>query len=127
MLWRASRSAQERTEPLGFFLTLFLLEAGDPEKCSPIRAETFLRAANSGMHVSISGARRSMGGPLDSAMASFELKLRERGIPRMVYARLNITPARMFDDVLINMFYPEQGETPKLTESETARITASNI
>ena len=54
--------------------------------------------------------------PLDSAMASFERKLHARGIPRMVYARLNITPARMFGDVLINMFYPEQGETPKLTD-----------
>ena len=54
--------------------------------------------------------------PLDSAMASFERKLRERGRPRMFYARLNITPDRMFDDVLINMFYPEQGEIPKLTD-----------
>ncbi|MGA7293204.1 MAG: FAD-binding oxidoreductase [Terriglobales bacterium] len=54
--------------------------------------------------------------PLDSAMASFERKLRQRGPPRMFYARLNITPDRMFDDVLINMFYPEQGEIPKLTD-----------
>jgi FAD/FMN-containing dehydrogenase len=56
--------------------------------------------------------------PLDSAMASFERKLRERGTPRMVYARLNITPDRMFDDVLINMFYQEQGAIPKLTDSK---------
>lgn len=54
--------------------------------------------------------------PLDSALASFERKVRERGSPRMVYARLNITPAHMFDDVLINMFYPEQGEIPNLTD-----------
>ena len=54
--------------------------------------------------------------PLDSAMASFERKLRQRGTPRMFYARLNIRPDRMFDDVLINMFYPEQGEIPKLTD-----------
>jgi FAD/FMN-containing dehydrogenase len=54
--------------------------------------------------------------PLDSAMASFERKLRERGTPRMFYARLNITPDRMFDDVLINLFYPEQGEIPTLTD-----------
>jgi FAD/FMN-containing dehydrogenase len=54
--------------------------------------------------------------PLDSAMASFERKLRERGAPRMFYARLNISPNRMFDDVLINLFYPEQGEIPKLTD-----------
>jgi FAD/FMN-containing dehydrogenase len=54
--------------------------------------------------------------PLDSAMASFERKLRERGMPRMFYARLNITPDRMFEDVLINTFYPEQGAIPKLSD-----------
>jgi FAD/FMN-containing dehydrogenase len=54
--------------------------------------------------------------PLDSALESFERKLRERGTPRMVYARVNTTPERMFDDVLVNMFYPEKGEIPKLTD-----------
>jgi len=54
--------------------------------------------------------------PLDNAMASFDRKLRNRGSPRMFYARLNITPDRMFDDVLISTFYPEQGEIPKLTD-----------
>ena len=34
----------------------------------------------------------------------------------MFYARLNITPDRMFDDVLINGFYPEEGAIPKLTD-----------
>ncbi|MFZ0731727.1 MAG: FAD-binding oxidoreductase [Candidatus Sulfotelmatobacter sp.] len=60
--------------------------------------------------------------PLDSAMASFERKLRERGTPRMFYARLNITRDRMFDDVLINMFYPEQGEIPNLTDPKLLRL-----
>jgi FAD/FMN-containing dehydrogenase len=54
--------------------------------------------------------------PLDSAMTSFERNLRERGTPRMFYARLNITPDRMFDDVLINIFYTEQGAIPNLTD-----------
>jgi FAD/FMN-containing dehydrogenase len=63
--------------------------------------------------------------PLDSAMASFERKLRERGTPRMFYARLNITPNRMFDDVLINMFYPEQGEIPKLTDPKLLGLRRS--
>jgi FAD/FMN-containing dehydrogenase len=54
--------------------------------------------------------------PLDSAMTSFERKLREGGTPRMFYARLNITTDRMFDDVLINMFYTEQGAIPNLTD-----------
>ena len=53
---------------------------------------------------------------LDSALASFDRKLREHGTPRMFYARLNITPDRMFDDVLINVFYPEEGAIPKLTD-----------
>jgi FAD/FMN-containing dehydrogenase len=56
--------------------------------------------------------------PLDSAMASFDRKLRERGTPRMFYARLNIASDRMFDDVLINMFYPEQGAIPNLTDQK---------
>jgi FAD/FMN-containing dehydrogenase len=60
--------------------------------------------------------------PLDSAMASFERKLRERGTPRMLYARLNIAPDRMFDEVLINMFYPEQGEIPKLTDPKLLNL-----
>jgi FAD/FMN-containing dehydrogenase len=54
--------------------------------------------------------------PLDSAMASFERNLRQRGSPRMFYARLNITPGHMFDEVLISMFLPEKGEIPKLTD-----------
>ena len=54
--------------------------------------------------------------PLDSALASFDGKLRDRGIPSMFYARLNITPDRMFDDVLINTFYPERGKIPNLKD-----------
>lgn len=56
--------------------------------------------------------------PLDSAMASFEKKLHDRGTPSMFYARLNITPSRMFDDVLISTFYPERGEIPKLKDPQ---------
>jgi FAD/FMN-containing dehydrogenase len=53
--------------------------------------------------------------PLDDAMASLDRKLRDRGTPSMFFARLNITPKRMFDDVLIGTFYSEQGKIPKLT------------
>ncbi|HZU43376.1 MAG TPA: FAD-binding oxidoreductase [Terriglobales bacterium] len=60
--------------------------------------------------------------PLDSAMASFERTLREHGMPRMVYARLNITRRRMFEDVLINMFYPEQGAIPKLRDPKLVSL-----
>lgn len=54
--------------------------------------------------------------PLDKALASFDTTLRKRGTPSMFYARLNITPHRMFEDVLISTLYPEQGEIPKLTD-----------
>jgi len=53
--------------------------------------------------------------PLDDAMASFDRKLHDRGTPSMFFARLNITPKRMFDDVLIGTFYSEQGKIPELT------------
>jgi len=55
--------------------------------------------------------------PLDRAMESFERKLREKPGVRMVYARMNITPERMFSEVLVNMFYPEKGPIPHLTEA----------
>jgi FAD/FMN-containing dehydrogenase len=55
--------------------------------------------------------------PLDQAMESFERKLREKPGVRMVYARMNITPQRMFDEVLVNMFYAESGPIPHLTEA----------
>ncbi|HEY9126757.1 MAG TPA: FAD-binding oxidoreductase [Acidobacteriaceae bacterium] len=54
--------------------------------------------------------------PLDQALTSFDKKLRERGTPSMFYARLNITPNRLFDDVLITTFYSEQGKIPKLAD-----------
>ncbi|HWC20636.1 MAG TPA: FAD-binding oxidoreductase [Terriglobales bacterium] len=55
--------------------------------------------------------------PLDHAMESLERALREKPGVRMVYARLNITPRKMFDEVLINMFYPDSGPIPKLSEA----------
>jgi FAD/FMN-containing dehydrogenase len=57
--------------------------------------------------------------PLDQAMESFERKLREKPGVRMLYARLNITPKRMFDEVLVNMFYAEKGPIPHLTEADS--------
>jgi FAD/FMN-containing dehydrogenase len=53
--------------------------------------------------------------PLDDALTSFDKSLRDRGTPSMFFARLNITPKRMFEDVLIGTFYSEQGEIPTLT------------
>src|SRR5439155_15721863 len=50
--------------------------------------------------------------PVDHAMASFERQLRQRPDVSMVYARMDMTPQGMFNQVLINMFYPEPGPIP---------------
>ncbi len=63
--------------------------------------------------------------PLYDAMASFDRKLRDRGTPRMFYARLNITPNRMFDDVLITTFYTEQGAIPKVSDPKLLGLRRS--
>ncbi len=55
--------------------------------------------------------------PLDSALDAFERKLREKPGVQMVYARMNITPSRMFQEVLMNLFYPEKGPLPPLMEA----------
>ena len=57
--------------------------------------------------------------PLDHALQSFEEKLREQPKVEMVYARLNIVPRNMFNEVLINMFYPDPGPIPQLTERQS--------
>ncbi len=56
--------------------------------------------------------------PIDRALQSFEARLRAKPGARMVYARLNITPQRMFEDVLVNMFYPDPGPIPNLLGGE---------
>jgi FAD/FMN-containing dehydrogenase len=53
--------------------------------------------------------------PLGEAMASFDRSLRKNPTVELAYARMNITPQKMFDDVLINVFYRESGPVPNLT------------
>ena len=55
--------------------------------------------------------------PMDRAMESFERKLRAKPDVELVYARLNITPKKMFDEVLVSMFYRERGPIPHLTDA----------
>ena len=55
--------------------------------------------------------------PIGRALESFALSLRKAPGVEMAYARLNITPQKMFDEVLINVFYRENGPIPQLTES----------
>src|SRR6266550_1015760 len=53
--------------------------------------------------------------PLGGAMASFDRSLRKNPIVELAYARMNITPQKMFDEVLVNVFYRERGPIPHLT------------
>jgi FAD/FMN-containing dehydrogenase len=52
--------------------------------------------------------------PVDRALEAFDRKLRERPGPKLIYARLNVSPAHMFEQVLINVFHPEPGPIPRL-------------
>jgi FAD/FMN-containing dehydrogenase len=53
--------------------------------------------------------------PLSRVMASFDYGLRKNPGVELAYARMNITPQKMFDEVLVNMFYREAGPIPHLT------------
>src|SRR6266566_3195281 len=53
--------------------------------------------------------------PLGRAMESFARSLRKTPNVEMVYARMNITPQKMFNEVLVNVFYREDGPIPHLT------------
>jgi FAD/FMN-containing dehydrogenase len=60
--------------------------------------------------------------PLDQGLATLDKELHNRGTPSMFFARLNITPKRMFDEVLITTFYAEQGVIPKLTNPKLVQL-----
>lgn len=53
--------------------------------------------------------------PLNEALSSFDRSLRKNPTVELAYARMNITPQRMFDEVLVNVFYRETGPIPRLT------------
>jgi FAD/FMN-containing dehydrogenase len=53
--------------------------------------------------------------PLSGAMASFDRSLRKNQTVELAYARMNITPQKMFDEVLVNVLYRERGPIPHLT------------
>jgi FAD/FMN-containing dehydrogenase len=53
--------------------------------------------------------------PVGQAMESFARSLRKAPNVEMVYARMNITPKKMFDEVLVNVFHREAGPIPHLT------------
>ena len=57
--------------------------------------------------------------PVGQAMESFARSLRKGPGVEMAYARLNITPRNMFDEVLINVFYRESGAIPQLSDASS--------
>ena len=63
--------------------------------------------------------------PTRSALEFIDQKLLQRPDARMVYARLNVTPERMFEDVLIDMFYPQAGPLPALAQPGSQTIARS--
>jgi FAD/FMN-containing dehydrogenase len=52
--------------------------------------------------------------PLGGAMAAFAHSLRKKPAVELGYARMNITPQKMFDEVLINVVYKDGGAIPHL-------------
>ncbi|HRI13510.1 MAG TPA: FAD-binding oxidoreductase, partial [Verrucomicrobiota bacterium] len=55
--------------------------------------------------------------PVPGALARLDHKLSNAPNPALVYARLNISPARLFEDVMVSLYYPEAtGEIPPLSE-----------
>ena len=61
--------------------------------------------------------------PVDGALSAFQEKLREKPGVSMVYARLNLTPKKLFQEVMITQFYPETaGAIPSLSEPGLAAL-----
>ena len=52
--------------------------------------------------------------PVGGAMESFARSLHKHPGVELAYARINITPQRMFDEVVINVFYRDSGPMPHL-------------
>ncbi len=61
--------------------------------------------------------------PIDGALQSFERKILQSPGVRMVYARLNIAPDKLFQEVIISMFYPDRGgDIPALAEPGSLKL-----
>ena len=61
--------------------------------------------------------------PIDGALESFERKILEKSGVSMVYARLSIVPDKLFQEVIISMFYPDHsGDIPGLAEPGSLKL-----
>jgi FAD/FMN-containing dehydrogenase len=60
--------------------------------------------------------------PADAALATFEDKIEHQDDVQMVYARMNIVPATLLEEVIINAFHREAGEIPPLGQPGMAEL-----
>ncbi len=61
--------------------------------------------------------------PVDGSLKSFERKILEKPGVSLVYARLNISPDQLFQEVILTLFYPEPGgEIPALVEPGSLQL-----
>lgn len=60
--------------------------------------------------------------PIGQALASFEDRFESHPEISMVYARLNLTPKKMFEEVIVSVFYPEDGPLPELVHPEASKL-----
>jgi FAD/FMN-containing dehydrogenase len=62
--------------------------------------------------------------PVDQALSAYTAKVKESPGAVMVYARMNVIPERLFDDLILNVFYeePNAGPPPSLAEPGLTRI-----
>lgn len=60
--------------------------------------------------------------PLAQALGAFDASVAAHPDAQLVYARLGIVPERLFEDVIVNVFYPAEGPPPPLHESGLATL-----
>ena len=61
--------------------------------------------------------------PVDHSLETFDRKIKDQPDMQMVYARMNIVPEQLFQEVIINAFFREpNGEIPHLTEPGLTKV-----
>lgn len=60
--------------------------------------------------------------PAAQALETYSRHVREKEGVEMVYARLNIRPESLFDEVLLTAFFREEGNVPRLAQPELAEV-----
>lgn len=60
--------------------------------------------------------------PVEDALATFEREVEDQSGVGMAYARMNITPDRFLDEVIINAFFEEAGAIPPLADPGNAKL-----